>query len=153
LRLKWIAALLAYIIAPVCSDAFAKDLEALTRLLVPAFISQQFAVLCFAQDAQFLSDPSGGVTVVSSFAEHVKKEVTSDLPESEAKSVRVMAADSTRNVAYYELQLLRSQSSSIPPKALKKWCDRSAKPFILQITITHREKHIEFEARLRTAKR
>ena len=139
--------------APLGSSAFAKDLEMLARLLIPAYMAQNFAVLCVDQDAQFLSDLKEGMMPVTAFAEHVKQEVTTGLPESEAGEVRVTAADAARNVARQEMQLLGGQNSSAPAAALKSWCERSAKHFITEIMIKHREKHEEFERLMAAAKR
>jgi hypothetical protein len=140
-----VAALSAYVSASVWSSAFAKNFEMLTRLLVPAYVAQNFAALCVAQDARFLSDLNGGTASVGAFAEHVKKEATFGLPESDAANVRVAAADTARLVARQELQLLRGPKPDVPAEALKRWCDRSAKHFILEIMSKHREKHDEFD--------
>ena len=148
-----IAMLLGIFGAPLGSSASAKDLEMLARLLIPAYMAQNFAVLCVDQDAQFLSGLREGMTLVGAFAEHVKKEVTFGLPESEAVKVRVTAADAARNVAREEMQLLGGQNSSVPTEALKRWCERSAKYFISNIMSKHREKHEEFDRLVEAAKR
>lgn len=124
----------------------------LARLLIPAYMAQNFAGLCVDQDAKFFADLNDGTALVSVFAEHVKKEVTIDLPESEAANVRVTAADTARNVARYEMQLLGGQRSGVPAEALKRWCDRSAKHFILDIMRKHQEKHEEFDRLVEAAK-
>lgn len=135
------------------SDAIAKDLEMLTRLLIPAYMAQNFAVLCVDQDAQFLSSLNNG-PLVNVFAEHVKREITIELPESEAANVRVTAADTARTIARDEMRLLGGQpSSGVPAEALKRWCDRSAKHFILEIMRKHQEKHNEFDRLVEAAKR
>jgi hypothetical protein len=145
-----VAALLGFVGA--CSNASARDLEMLARLLIPAYMAQNFAGLCIDQDAQFLADLKDGTTLVSEFAEHVKGEVTIGLPESEAATVRVTAADTAQNVARREMQLLGGQPSGVPAQALKQWCDRSAKHFILEILSKHQEKHEEFDRLVKTAK-
>ena len=148
-----VAVLLGSIGALFCSGAFAKDLEMLARLLIPAYMAQNFAVLCVDQDAQFLSDLKEGMTLVTAFAEHVKQEIATGLPESEAGEVRVTAADAARNVARQEMQLLGGQNSGVPAAELKSWCERSAKHFITEIMTKHREKHEEFEKLMEAAKR
>lgn len=148
-----VAALLGFVGAPLCSSASAKDFDMLARLLIPAYMAQNFAELCVDQDATFLADLNDELTLVSAFAEHVKKEVTIDLPESEAGQVRVTAADTARNVARYEMKLLGGQRSGVPAEALKRWCDRSAKHFILEIIRKHQEKHDEFDRLVEAAKR
>ena len=90
--------------------------------------------------------------LVSAFAEHVKQEVTTDLPELEAGEVRITAADAARNVTRHEMQLLGAKNGGVPAEALKRWCDRSAKHFITEIMAKHQEKHEEFERLVNAAK-
>ena len=148
-----IAAWLACAVLPFVATAFAKDLEMLTRLLTPAYMVHNFSALCMDQDAQFLSDLNGGTALIDAFSEHVKQEVILDLPEAEAKTVLVWAADSALHVARLELQMLKEQTSAVPSAALKRWCDRSAKFFIVEIMSKHQEKHDEFEKAVKAAKR
>lgn len=147
-----IVALLAFVSAPLSSGTFAKDLEMLTRLLIPAYTAQNFSALCVDQDAQFLSDLPDGMALIGAFAEHVKNEVTLGLSASDAGKVRVMAADTARSVARHEMQLLGGQNSDVPAEALKRWCGRSAKHFIVEMMTRHRARHKEFEKLMETAK-
>jgi hypothetical protein len=71
----------------------AKDPDMLARLLIPAYIAQNFAVLCVGQVH------SHDVTFINVFAEHVKREVTIGLPELDSAKVRVTAADTARTKA------------------------------------------------------
>ena len=64
-----------------------------------------------------------------------------------------MAADTARQVARHELQLLDRQQAGGSPGSLKTWCDRSAKPFIFETLRRHEEKQPEFEKALEDAKR
>jgi len=135
------------------SDAAATDLDALVRLLVPAYMAQNFAAVCSSQDPQFLSELKNGPASISAFAEGIKKRVTADLAADEAEKVRVTAADTARQVARHELQLLSQQPAGGPPVSIKTWCDRSAKPFIIEALRRHAEKQQEFEKQLEDAKR
>jgi hypothetical protein len=134
-------------------SADAKDLDALVRLLVPAYMAQNFVAVCVEQDSQFLSDLKNGPGSINAFAELVKNRVSVDLPEDVAEKVRVTAADTARQVARHELQLLDRQQASGSPDSLKTWCDRSAKPFIIETLRRHEEKQPEFEKALEDAKR
>ena len=69
------------------SDAAATDLDALVRLLVPAYMAQNFAAVCSSQDPQFLSELKNGPASISAFAEGIKKRVTADLAADEAEKV------------------------------------------------------------------
>ncbi len=139
--------------AMLISNASATDLDMLVRLLVPAYMAQNFAAVCASQDPQFLSELEHGSATVGAFAEETKKRVTAGLPQDEADKVRVTAADTARQVARHELQLLSQQPAGGPPVSMKTWCDRSAKPFIVEAMRRHAEKRQEFEKQLDDAKR
>ncbi len=135
-----------------CSSAAAKDLDALVRVLIPAFMAQNFAAVCLAKNSRFLAELKDGLAAVSAFAERVKQRVTADLSESEAEKVRVTAADTARRVASHELERLHRQPVGSDP-SLEVWCNRSAKPFILEAVRRHEENPQEFEKVLDDAKR
>lgn len=136
------------------SSALARDLEMLARVLIPAYMAQNFAVLCATKNPDFLSGELGsGVGSVTVYAEHVKKEVTGDIPEPDAAQVRVTAADTARQVARRELYDLAAQQGTEPTRAVERWCERSAKPFILEIMRKHEENHGRFDEIVENAKR
>lgn len=150
----FVAGLAAFLSIYPWSGASAKDLEMLARVLIPAYMAQDFAVLCGTQDAFYLSaELNDGIRSVAIYAQHVKKEVTIDIPEQDAAQVRLTAADTARQVARQELHILAVQRSVGPADALKRWCERSAKPFILEIMNKHDEKHRQFEEIVERAKR
>ena len=128
-------------------------MDALVRLLVPAYTSQNFAAVCTSQDPQFLSELKNGPASISAFAQGIKKRVTADLAADEAEKVRVTAADTARPVARHELQLLSQQPAGGPPVSIRSCCVRSAKPFIIEALRRHAEKQQEFEKQLEDAKR
>lgn len=142
-----------FISASLSSYALARNLDTLARLLIPAYMAQDFAALCSTHDSQFLlGDLKYGVVSINSFAEHVKREVTVDLPENDAAKVRLMAADTARDVARKELRSIIDQRTVNPVSEIDQWCDRSARPFILEIITKHEERHRDFDATLEGAK-
>lgn len=137
-----------------CSGARATDLDLLARLLVPAYLAQNFAAVCISQDPKFPSDLfENGIVSINAFSEHVKVEVTAGLSEPIAAEVRVKAADAARLVVRGEIDLLRGNQAKVPPEALQRWCERSVKPFIFEVTSKHQEKHGEIERLLESAKK
>ena len=138
----------------LCSAAGARDLEMLARVLIPAYMAQDFAAICGTQDVFYLSaELKDGVRSVSIYAWHVKKEVTADIPDEDAAQIRLTAANTARDVARQELALLAEQQSVDPRDSLHRWCERSAKPFILEIMKKHDEKHRQFDEIVERAKR
>jgi hypothetical protein len=116
-------------------------------------MAQNFAAVCSSQDPQFLSELKNGPATINAFAEEIKKRVTADLAADEADKVRVTAADTAQQVARHEFQLLSQQQAGGSPVSMKTWCDRSAKPFIVEALRRHAEKQQEFEKQLEDAKR
>lgn len=149
-----VGAVLIFVCVPFWSGAFARDLETLTRLLIPAYIAQDFAALCATRNPDFLSsEVTYGVTSINAYAQHVKKEITIGIPEDVSQTVRVTAADTAREVARRELHLLTAQQAANHTDVVKRWCERSAKPFILAILRKHQENHREYDDILANAKR
>lgn len=147
------AGLVAFVYIHPWFGAFAKDLETLARVLIPAYLAQDLAILCVTQDSQFLSaELKGGIVAVSAYAQHVKNEVTVDVPEPDAVRIRLTAADTARQVARQKLYSLTAQQNGDPTHPLARWCEHSAKPFILEIMSKHDEKHDQFDEIVEHAK-
>lgn len=152
-RLKYFVPVIFSVVTVLLgSAAFAKNLGVLTRLLIPAYIAQDFAVLCGTQNPDFLSESEYGTAWISAFAEHVKNEVTVDVPENEAAIIRITAANAAQLVARREMQILTKRQIGDPNGSLRRWCNGSAKSFILEITNRHREEHLEFDRIVKRAK-
>jgi hypothetical protein len=138
--------------AVFCSSASAKDLDVLARLLIPAYIAQNFSALCASEDSLYLPELKGGAATVARYAEHVKKEITINMPEGEASRVRIVAANTALAAARKELRLIKDGNQD-GTTSIKRWCERSAKPFILAVMNKHQERHQEFEGIVAKAKR
>ena len=145
----FVAALLAALM-PV--DLAAKNLDLLTRLLIPGYIAQDFAALC-SDDPGFLPGVRSGSASIAAYAQHLKIEITVNLTQAEAMDVMRVAADTALVVARKESRKVLPKEPSGPSEVLKDWCERSARPFILAIMKEHVEKHGEFDRIVRAAKR
>lgn len=134
----------------VWSGASAQDVEMLARLLIPAYLAQDLAVLCGTENPQFLSAELPGATAsVSSYAQHVKIEVSVGVPEETAQEVRIVAADTARQI----VGQLADRESLRSGNLIRPWCEKAAKPFILEIIAKHQQKHPYFDKLLKDAKR
>ena len=127
------------------SAANAKDLDALARLLLPAYIAQTFAAICNAENAKPTPEWKNRMATISTFVDHVKTEVTTGLQEKEAENVRMSAANAALNIARYEMQFLGAQGSYVPTEALVRWCERSAERVVSEILQVHAQKHDYFD--------
>jgi Ni,Fe-hydrogenase III small subunit len=128
-----------------CSGANAKDLDALARLLVPAYIAQNFAVMCNSENAKPTPEQKNRMITISTFVDHVKTEVTTGLQEKEADEVRASAANTARNIARNEMLFLGAHGRYVPTDTLVRWCERSAETVISEILQVHAKKHEDFD--------
>lgn len=149
--LTWLA--VGIVVTTSLQVSAARDLDRLIRLLIPAFLVQNFALVCRQDDTKFLSELKNGVGTVSDFSDHVKKEVTIDLPEPEAEQIRLMAANTARAETRTQLEQFKTGNSVTDQKAFLDWCSGSVRPFVVELMRLHEEKHADFERQLDAAKR
>lgn len=142
----------AFLLMFTSQSVDASNLDALTRLLVPAYMAQSFASACIGQNPGFLSSLPEAPADLSAFATHVRNEVTADLKEQDALNVMFGAAAAARDVSLKEMQIIREDPRGTELERLQRWCEKSAKPFVLTIFSTHFAKHEEIEQRLKKAK-
>lgn len=131
----------------------ARDLDMLTRLLIPGYIAQDFAAYCNAKNSSFLPERIDNFGSVAAYAQHLKIETTSGLTQAEAMHVMVTSANTALGVARKETRKLSESSPADSLTSARGWCDRSAKPFILEVIKLHMNKHKNFEAIVEKAKR
>ncbi len=132
-------------------QANARDLDLLTRLLIPGYIAQDFASACSLEDARFLAGGIDGYDSIAAYAEHLKKEITSNLSEKDASKVRLAAANVALDVARSELHKLTTQRARPPKEAVREWCDSAARSFIIGLVSTHVKQHQKFDVLVRNA--
>lgn len=130
----------------------AADLDMLTRLLIPAYIAQDFAAICATYDPAFLTDQVGVFASVGAYAKHVKKEVTLHLPETDAFRIRLAAANVARNIARKELRRIEQRQTLGAVDTFKSWCERDARSFVVGIVSAHEARHSTFDMLVRDAK-
>lgn len=142
---------LVLVAAPLAAEA--KNIELLARVLIPAYMAQNFTAVCVVDDPSFIDDTAGPRGHVYVYAKHVKDEVSVDLPQQDIESVLRMSADTARSIVRKELADLKAETLSAEGERLRRWCDKSAKPFVREVIIAHFDKHEEIERLLAEAKR
>lgn len=117
----------------------------LVRLLVPAYIAHNFAVLCNDEKAKPTPEWKIRMLKIKTFVDHVKTEVTIGLSPKEAEEVRVSAINTAQSIARNEMLFLGAKGSFVPTNTLTRWCVQSAETIISGILDGHAEKHEEFD--------
>ncbi len=140
-----ITTLVGLVVGLVGSDASAKDLEMLTRLLAPAYIAQNFAAMCNAETAKPTPERKNTLLKITTFVDHVKTEVTTGLSENEAEKVRTIAANTAQNIARNEMLFLGAEGPYVPTDILVRWCEQSAETVISEILQAHAKNHERFD--------
>lgn len=146
-------AIVAAWIAAQPYEAAGSDLEMLARVLIPAYMADDFAALCRAQEPAYLNEGIDGFRTTREYAEHVKREVTQDIPEDDAARVRLTAANVALQIARNELHALGSGEDAKSRANVQAWCEGSAKSFILYLIAAHRSEHAKFDSIVENAKR
>lgn len=145
-----IAILLGVALIPV--SATAADLQMLARVLIPAYMAQNFAALCVVDDPSFVEETAGPNGHVHVYAKHVKDEISADLTKEDVEAVLRMAADTARSVVQKELRDMSSSMAGPEPERLARWCETSAKPFVREVMAAHFSQHGDVDRILRSAK-
>lgn len=136
------------------STALTKDLESLAAFVRPAYTAMNFAATCAKDNPFFLVDTSGPRGTALHYAQHVKDEAVESLTEGEALAVLKTAADAARLVARQKLyQLAQPGDDSATVSAIRDWCDREARQFILEFIRQHDGAHADTVEFLQRAKR
>lgn len=139
-------------VASTSLSAAAADIELLARVLIPAYMAQNFAALCVVDNPSFVEDTAGPKGHVHVYAKHVKDEVSADLSKGDVEAVLRMAADTARSIVQKELRDISSSPTGPEPERLARWCENSAKPFVREVISAHFASHDEIERILRRAK-
>ena len=146
-----VAVLLA---ALVPFDASAKDLDLLTRLLIPGYIAQDFAAVCGTYDPHFLPEMNGGSAAVAAYAQHLKIEITSGLTQADAMTTMIAAANTALAIARQQMRALGGKEApDFAAVKIRAWCESSAKPYILDVVRAHINRHSKFDKIVADAKR
>jgi hypothetical protein len=126
-----------------CTSTRAKDLDVLIRYLVPAFLAQNFAAVCQADDPKFLSELTDKSNDANAFSQHIKLEIIAGLTSAETQFVLVSAAKTARHAARTEFKKFSPNYPELPTEPLRKWC-QGIKPYILRVIGRHFKEHKDF---------
>jgi hypothetical protein len=128
-----------------CVGAEAQDLEALSRLLIPAYTAMSYAGLCSTEQDWAVAQPRGPRGVAIDYAQHVKDEVIASLSEADAVMVLKMAANAARNDARSQLRdKVIVSYKAVEPLRFRDWCNGYVNGFIADLIRKHDGNHVSF---------
>lgn len=136
----------------VWASAFAADDESLVRILTRADVADNFAFYCAQYDPSIIDRTRSAVGDMQALMLHIRGEVISGLPESDAARIIVRSADAARIGA---LVAIRKHYGPNPDKErarLHEWCEKSVVPSLKEFVARHDEHHAVFDRAIRKAK-
>jgi len=133
--------------------ALAKDLELLTRYLIPPFLAQNFTAACRNNDASFLANLPHGAGTVDEFAQRMKTEITENLTNDEAANIVLVAANTALKAARDEMRKLSPEYPRMDVDALNRWCRTEGQSYILAVMEKDAREHDSFIKIIEAAKR
>jgi hypothetical protein len=150
-RMRIIAILVAIALTGWDRPAFASDIQALSNLLLPVDMAQNFVVICSLHNPAFLQDTSGAHGTMLWYAQHMKEEVIASLPPREAQAVMVEAANKAKAAALNIVHAM-DRGGLVDPVRMNAWCAASAGPFIEKTIARHDTQHAFLDSLIAKAK-
>ncbi|MFO1100745.1 MAG: hypothetical protein U1E81_21435 [Xanthobacteraceae bacterium] len=138
--------------AAATTRAVARDIDALIKIVVPAYTAMDFATICREDDPRLLWDTRGPRGTVLHYAKHVKDEVITSLSHDEAVTVLTRAAESARATTREELKKVSLNYPTRRPGEIIGWCKGTASNFIRAFITRHDANHESLLEETRRAK-
>lgn len=134
------------------TGAAAAEVRVLGNVLSPAYLALNLTVVCARADPTFLTKTKRLSGEVPSVVQHIKDEVTASLKPAEAEAIVRHAADAARTVALGLVRSMSGGSDAEEGERIARWCETTAKPFVLGTVAEHETRHDQFERMLEEAK-
>jgi hypothetical protein len=150
-RMRITAILVAIALTGWDRPAFANDIQALSNLLLPVDMAQNFVAICSLHNPGFLQDTAGAHGTMLWYAQHMKEEVIASLPPTEAHTVMVEAAGKAKAMAL-DIVHAMDRDGLVDQIRMNAWCAGSAKPFIEKTIVRHDTQHASFDRLIAKAK-
>jgi hypothetical protein len=133
-------------------SAYAFDLEALSRLLLPADLALMVTNACVATDPTFSNDLGGRYGTVPEYAQRVKDAVSDSLTPDQVQTVLRRAADAARAEALRAIRTIAVPNEVDEQARMQEWCATKVKPFAQNFVRNYDERLEEFTQKLIQAK-
>ena|SRR5215207_10295183 len=144
--------ILVLLFLTAAGPSLSANLDALVQLLSPAYLAENVAVVCTANDPTFATETSGRHGAMGAYAQNMKEEIIAGLDDGEANTVLRRAADAARAAA---LMAIRANEAPTPDEERRKliaWCQTSGRPFVQSIIISQDQKYDTFKEAVARAK-
>jgi len=152
MRSAWKIGVSAALSTLVCAPSFAADDQMLVRVLTRADIAHNFAYYCAQYDPSIIARTKSSVGDMQALMLHIRKEVTTGLPQDEANKIIVRSANAARIGALMAIRKQYGPGQSDDHVRLANWCENSVVPSLNEFVVRHDEHHNLFDDAYRQAK-
>ncbi|MBX6329969.1 MAG: hypothetical protein IRY89_15485 [Pseudolabrys sp.] len=149
---RWTIALGLICAALASKQTFAADDEALVRILARVDIAHNFVFYCAQFDPSIIDKTKSAVGDIQALMVHIRDEVVSDLPKSEAARIVIRSADTARIGALRTVRRFYGPNRQEERARLTDWCESAVVPSIKEFIAQHDNDHAAFEYAIRRAK-
>jgi len=149
---QWMQRLSLLSLLTVAGPSLAANLDELVQLLSPAYLAENAAVVCTANDSTFAVQTSGRRGSMSVYAQNMKQEIIAGLDEDEANTILRRAADAAKAAALMAIRAHASSTQDEEKQKLIAWCETSGKPFVQNIIMGQDQKYDSFREAVAHAK-
>lgn len=145
-------ALLCGLTLLLTASASAQNDAALVRILGRADIADQFTEYCAQFDPSIVQSTRGAIGDTRALALHIRGEVVSGLPTTEAGQIILRAAQAARAGALLAVRRLYGPDSNETKARITKWCQAKVEPDIKDYVNAHDFHHDRLTAAIQNAK-
>ncbi|TAL79444.1 MAG: hypothetical protein EPN75_09205 [Beijerinckiaceae bacterium] len=142
----------AILLISICAPAMAADDRTLVRILARADMAQDLAFYCAQYDPSIIAKTKSSVGDVQALMLHIRSEVTSGLPETEAARVVLLSATAARNGALRAVRKLYGQDPRRERARLASWCETFVVPLVREFAAMHDQHHEMIDQAIERAK-
>jgi hypothetical protein len=131
----------------------ASNVVALSEKLAAAFIADPVVFMCTLEIHTFAQETAGPRGTTRDYLKHVRTEVLTSIPPSEAKRIVIGAAEITRETGRNQARTFSPNYPDVPAGALRHWCDTEGRVIVREFMANHDRNHERFLSELAENKR
>lgn len=132
--------------------ALAADDESLVQILTRADAAHNFAVYCAQYDPSVFNRTKSSVGDMQHLMLHIRSEVISGLPQTEAFKIVLRSANVARAGALLTIRRLYGADRNEERARLHEWCEKSVVPSLREFVAWHDQHHAALDQTLQKAK-
>ena len=135
------------------SPVFGKDLNALIRVLYPAYVAEQGSAMCLVPSIKMPDSDRAVFIAAHNYAHLIKEKISAGLSDDDVRFVLKSAADRAREEILEVVRVLKSNPPDKEYGELFRWCTENMKPAAEDLARAYVEAPGAFDKLIEKAKR